>query len=65
MIIMNKNDEIPILITANKEKEKSIPLKDIMMNKKNDIEEEKLESHREMTTELSLNNRENKKKKLK
>lgn len=62
---MNKNDEIPILITANKEKEKSIPLKDIMMNKKNDIEEEKLESHREMTTELSLNNRENKKKKLK
>ena len=62
---MNKNDEIPILITANKEKEKSIPLKDIMMNKKNDIEKEKLESHREMTTELSLNNRENKKKKLK
>jgi len=62
---MNKNDEIPILITANKEKEKYIPLKDIMMNKKNDIEEEKLESHREMTTELSLNNRENKKKKLK
>lgn len=62
---MNKNDEIPILITANKEKEKSVPLKNIMMNKNNDIEEEKLESYSEMKTELSLNNKENANKKLK
>ena len=61
---MKKNDEIPILITACKEKENSIPLKDIVINKNNEIEEEKLETHKEIKTELSLN-KENKNKKLK